>query len=331
MHRRPGRMRRRGALLAAFALVAVAIAACGGGGDEELRWDGRSLEAAASESALRVQNANSRLGVGETRLSFAVLGENGLVTDAEVTARLYRLAEDREANPTEATLVAEMGLTERSLLTSTPHLHGDGSIHDHAGIAAAFYTTHTAFDASGWWGAAFDVTVDGDTFEDLQTVFFVAERTPEPMVGEAVPATVQPLASDVEDLAEIDSSVPPHPELHQITVAEAISNGRPSLVAFVTPSFCQTQFCGPVMSEVIVPAYEVYGDRVDFIHIEPFDLPTIRASGTLQPVAATVEWQLLAEPAVFVLDAGGVVTAKFEGIMELEEITNALDEVLAGS
>jgi hypothetical protein len=325
------RVSKQGSVLGALMLtVALLAAACGGSGDgDELRWDGRALEAAA-ETELQVQVVNSRLGLGETRLAFAVLGESGLVTDAEVTARLYRLADDREANPTESTLFAEMGLSERALVTSTPHMHGDGSVHEHTGAASAFYTTNTSFDAVGWWGASLDVTIDGETHEDLQTVFFVADRTPEPMVGESVPASVQPLASDVDDIADIDSSLPPNPELHQITIADAVSNGRPTLVAFVTPAFCQTQFCGPVMGEVIVPAHEVYGDRVDFIHVEPFDLPTVRAGGQLQPVPATIEWQLVAEPAVFVLDASGVVSAKFEGIMDLDEISAALDEVLAG-
>ncbi len=327
MPRLPARRRTRGVLAAAFALLAVLVAACGGG---DLRWDARSLDAAAGESELVTQNANSQVGVGETRLAFAVLGPNGLVTGADVTARIYRLADDREGNPTASTLLAEMRLTERALVTNTPHLHSDESVHDHTGVAAAFYTTNTSFNAVGWWGAVLDVTSDGETTKGLQTVFFVAERTPEPMIGEQVPASVQLLVGDVEDIADIDSSQPPNPELHQITIADAISNGRPTLVAFVTPSFCQTQFCGPVMGEVIVPAHTAYGDRVDFVHIEPFDLPTLRGSNQLIPVPATTEWQLLAEPAVFVLDADGIVTAKFEGIMELEEIESALDEVLAG-
>jgi hypothetical protein len=329
MLRVPERTSAFGALVATVALLGALAAGCGGGGDDELRWDGRALEG-ASEAELVAQNANSRLGLGETRLSFAVLDDLGLVTDADVTARLYRLADDREANPTEATLFAEVQLTERALVTSTPHLHGDGSVHEHTGAASSFYTANTSFDTVGWWGAALDVTLDGKTYEGLQTVFFVAERTPEPMVGEAVPASVQPLASDVDDIAEIDSSLPPNPELHQITVADAISNGRPTLVAFVTPSFCQTQFCGPVMGEVIMPAYEAYGDRINFVHIEPFDLTKARAGAGLDPVAATAEWQLVAEPAVFVLDASGVVSAKFEGIMDLDEVSAALDEVLAG-
>ncbi len=327
MPRLPSRRRTRGVLAAAVALLAVLVAACGG---DDLRWDARSLDAAAEDSELVSRIANSQIGVGETRLAFAVLGPNGLVTDAEVTARLYRLADDRETNPTASTLMAEMRLTERALVTNTPHLHGDESVHDHSGVASAFYTANTSFDAGGWWGVELEVTSEGATTKGLQAVFFVAERTPEPMIGEQVPASVQLLVGDVEDIADIDSSQPPNPELHQITVADAISNGRPTLVAFVTPSFCQTQFCGPVMDEVIVPAHAVYGDRVNFVHIEPFDLPTVRASNQLVPVLATTEWQLLAEPAVFVLDVDGIVTAKFEGIMELEEIENALDAVLAG-
>jgi hypothetical protein len=132
---------------------------------------------------------------------------------------------------------------------------------------------------------------------------------------------------DVDDITEIDSSVPPNPALHELTIAEALETGKPVVVAFVTPAFCETRFCGPVMDEVILPTMAEFGDAVEFIHIEPFDLPEIRAGRRV--VSPTVEeWGVLSEPFVFVLNPDGTVAAKFEGIMEAEELSAALTAVL---
>jgi hypothetical protein len=110
------------------------------------------------------------------------------------------------------------------------------------------------------------------------------------------------------------------------------------LVAFVTPAFCQTRFCGPVMEEVVIPTSEAYGDRIEIIHIEPFDLQAARDGSFLTsvdggsiylPAPIVSEWGLLTEPFIFVIDPDGTVAAKFEGIMEAEEVAAALDLVLA--
>jgi hypothetical protein len=130
------------------------------------------------------------------------------------------------------------------------------------------------------------------------------------------------------DIAVLDTTNPPNPELHDVTVAEALQGDRPLVVAFATPAFCLTRFCGPVVERVVVPIWENYGDRVEVIHIEPYDIPTAR-DGRLEPIPAMAEWGLETEPWVFVVDADGNVAAKFEGIMDYDEVAEAIDRVLA--
>jgi len=45
------------------------------------------------------------------------------------------------------------------------------------------------------------------------------------------------------------------------------------------------------------------------------------------PADAVTEWKLLSEPYLFVLDRGGVITAKFEGPVSLAELDAALAKV----
>ena len=155
----------------------------------------------------------------------------------------------------------------------------------------------------------------------------VGERTPEPAIGDGVPASEQLVLRDVDDIATIDTSATPRAALHEQTIAEALDRGRPLVIAFATPLFCQTRLCGPVVDEVVAPVWERYGDRIEVLHIEPYDVPLAR-SGQLVPVPAMLEWHLDTEPWVFVLDSEGRVVAKFEGIMSLDEVTAAVELVL---
>jgi hypothetical protein len=116
-------------------------------------------------------------------------------------------------------------------------------------------------------------------------------------------------------------------ELHRLTVAQAVASGKPSVIAFVTPAFCQTRFCGPVLDQVITPAWNDFKGQANVLHIEPYDLVKARG-GKLETVAAVQEWKLLAEPIVFVVGRDGVITAKFEGVMDYPEVKAAIQEAL---
>jgi hypothetical protein len=116
--------------------------------------------------------------------------------------------------------------------------------------------------------------------------------------------------------------------MHDLTVAAALDAGRPMLVVFGTPAFCQTRFCGPVIDRIARPLLERYGSEAAFIHIEPFDLAEARDAGRLVVLPVMAEWGLTTEPWIFIVDRDGRVSAKFEGIMSLAEVEAALTAVI---
>ncbi len=118
--------------------------------------------------------------------------------------------------------------------------------------------------------------------------------------------------------------------MHGITIADALAEGRPLVVAFATPAFCETRTCGPVMESVMDPLYDQYQDRAGFIHVEPFQLQELRDGTGRIPVPATSEWGLQTEPWIFVVDADGRVAAKFESITALDEVESVLVDLLEG-
>jgi hypothetical protein len=91
--------------------------------------------------------------------------------------------------------------------------------------------------------------------------------------------------------------------------------------------FCISQICGPI-TDVAIEMHKRYGDRMNFIHIEPWDLKTARTEGRLVPTQLFLEWNLPTEPWVFVVGKDGKITARYEGIVANEEIEGSIQEAL---
>lgn len=328
--------------LVVAALAAAACAANSAGADD---WSAESLGQAAADQALTLVSPSSAetLAVGENRLALAVFDRDGsMVHDAEkLTLRLYRLDGDS------GELVQELPLSRSQLIdedhrqehqgrnplaadaavSADPVLGTRPSIKSHDDALATLYAAMVEFDSSEWWGL--EVTLDrgGRTHEGLRARIFVSEQGAGPAVGEPVPASEQQVLRDVEALSEIDSAREPDPELHELTVREAIASGQPVVIGLTTPRFCQTRYCGPVHTQTVVPIHAQYGDRVQVLHIEPYDLAEADA-GRLVPIPLMAEWGIDSEPWVFVLDREGRLVAKFEGVVTVDEIAAVLDPLL---
>ena len=314
----PRSLPRRRPLPVAMLFAAVALVACSAG-ESVPRWDAKSVGESIAGLPFTPVVVNSNLGVERTRLALALLAtDQTLVPDAEVTLRLYRLADNPEQDPSVATAAGTFVLSARSLDT------GDGR----PGSLQTMYTAMVDFDQAGSWGADLDVKTNGRRYDGLRVTMAVQPHTSEPAVGDDAPRSRQKTLADTPNIAELDSATPPNPGLHDVTVADAIAGGKPTLVAFVTPAFCQTRFCGPVLNNAVLPAWRTYGDRVQFIHIEPYDLAAARR-GAILLAPATEEWRLRAEPFIAVVDRHGKIATKLEGIIALDEVTEALDAVLA--
>ncbi|MSP22174.1 MAG: hypothetical protein EXR66_04045 [Dehalococcoidia bacterium] len=267
---------------------------------------------------------NSALGVGVNRIEIALFGkEQQLVTDAtNAKLRLFSLEGDR------GLLVSEHPLTSSTLpQAGTIHQHADGAQHLHESGGVTMYVTGLELPRAGFWGAEVSF-VQGGRQHRQRLRFAVLPTTPEPTIGATVPASVQKTLRDGIPLADLDTSAAPQAALHELTIAEAVGNGKPSIIAFATPAFCQTRLCGPVVETVVVPAAQKYGTRINTLHVEPYDVPAAR-TGILKGEPVIDEWGLQTEPWVFVIGKDGRVRDKFEGILSPEELLAAIDRALA--
>ncbi|MDA1216027.1 MAG: hypothetical protein O2812_04050 [Chloroflexi bacterium] len=262
--------------------------------------------------------------VGLNRFPFALIRLDGSsLDDASVTVRFY----SRAAGGSEE-LKSSHDTVFHQVEGSTDHFHPDGFTHDHPFFRSVYVAPQAQFDVPGIWIARIEGTdANGASMTVGDLAFRVSETSATVPVGGAVPAIKNPTLRDVANVSEITSADSPEPGLYQLTVAEALEQSKPLVIAFASPAFCVSAMCGPV-TEVVVEQFKTYGSQVNFIHIEPWDIEAARDKSRLEPSQATLEWGLQTEPWVFVVDAEGNVSSRFEGLVGASELAAAIAEVV---
>jgi len=204
-----------------------------------------------------------------------------------------------------------------------------------AGLGRGLYRASTAFDCVGEWGAEISITQADGSAASERLRFFVHELGTTPAIGAPVPRSDSLTASTPAEIARISTDPNPYPAAYDQTIAEAVASGRPSLVFFATPAFCQTGYCGPTV-ELVKSVAREYEDDIEFVNIEPYELhmtenglqPLLDEAGQLQPVQAALDYGIPVEPYLFVVDAEGRTFAKFEGIVGGDELRAAIEDAL---
>ncbi len=336
------------AVLVALSLIA---AACGGdgSGDEQPQ----ATTPAGSPGAgtnLAAQVVTSAQVVGPNRFALGVIDQDaGLpVLDGQLHFRFFKVDGDQAQLRFESD-AESVGFDTFYIDEAT----GKQVVTGKTGI----YVANVEFDIAGAWGVEVTGTLAGREIQ-VRIGFRVAEKGQTLAIGDPAPRSRQTIASDVSDIAEIDTMAP-HDPMHDITVADAIAQGKPVLVLFGTPAFCETQTCGPVLQTVMLPLYGTYKAQANFIHIEPYLLKEAREGIGLCPVPIfnrefaaqglgegsspcprapegqlpppEESWNLTTEPILFLIDGNGNIAGIFEGIVGPQEVEQALQRLLISS
>ena len=299
-------------------LSVAALAACGDGPDS-------GATATAGKTDRTVVLASSDFAVGKQRLTFVVLNGSVPLTDAPTYVRFFRKADTRSAQLVGGAAIpwVPIGAEEAA--------HG-GPAHEETGLTGIYYV-NIEFDEAGVWGLGVTVGDKLDIETEIRVQFTVKQKSEAPAIGEKAIAVTNATERD-KPLRQIHTGSDADPRFHSLTVADAITSGKPSVIVFATPSFCRTRTCGPSL-QVAIRAEEKYGDRTNFIHIEPYELDD---SGNLvnddkgnsfKPAKEGTAWRLPTEPWVFVVDKAGRVTARFDGPYAFEELDYSLSQLAA--
>ncbi len=302
----------RGALFALAGLVSLVSLGCGDGSNDPKAPD-RSTGA-----GLSLAITSSDLAVGSQRFAFVALQDDKPVVGDPMFVRFFRVP--AQGQPV---LVGQAEIPWSPLgIADTKEDHTSGSGHIDTDITGVYFA-NVEFDTPGTWGVGVTRGKQPDVKNEARVSFEVRSKTQTLAIGaKAIPVDNPTLKN--ASLKQIDTSPQPDEAFHRLSIAEAIRAGKPSVIAFATPSFCVSRTCGPAM-QVVGAAAKKYGDRINVAHIEPYELD---ASGNLiqttpderKNVEAANLWRLPTEPWVFVVDAGGTVVARFDGPFGLEEL-----------
>ena len=291
--------------LGAVLLAAAVLAACVDGDSD------------APQTDIQAVVVSSDLAVGQNRFVLGLLTQdNKVITDAHVHFEFYQPGDD-------ATPVNGVEAFFKSTKVEFTHIHETGEQHLHEDVTGVYVADVTFDQPDTMYVRVTGTLADGTPLTARTSNFPVQPQSQTPAVRSPAPRSNNPTTTDVSDITLIDSSDPPRPEMHALSIARAIDTGKPVVIAFATPAFCQSRICGPTM-EVMDELYSKYGDAAAFVHIEPYDLAALRQQGQFQLAPAAAEWRLPSEPWVFVLDRQGLVAAKFEGVVTLEDVETAL-------
>ena len=260
--------------------------------------------------ATRITLASTDLAVGDNRVVFALIQPGvGALKDAQVEVQTFFLS----------------GADSQKLVQAAP-----SEFRAWPGGTAGVYIANLTFDRPGEWGLGVIATLTDGTDLKVGASLEVKRTSSTPPIGSLAPKSESKTASDAAGLADITTDPNPDPDLYRATIASAIDEARPLLVAFATPAYCRTATCGPQMN-IIKEMKAEYSDRMNFIHVEIYDNPAeIRDQGisAARTAPAIAEWGLPSEPWTFIVDGEGIVRAKYEGFVDSDELEIAIAEVL---
>lgn len=326
----------RAALILAAALV---VTGCGGGASATpaaTRSGSADPAACASAPAPPADQEGWTTAATEPTVFPAIVNSGGSLTCGE-NRLLFTFLDDADrtvARPDRAVAVAIYDLGRDG---TTPTQTTDGAFVWGIEGERGFYVATVTFPEAGEWGAEFTTQLNDAAPETIRMRFQVATSSPVVRVGDAAPASDTPTAASVDgDLARISTDTAPDPAFYDVSVRDALAAHDPFVLVFATPKFCASAQCGPTLERV--KAVAAGFPDVTFINVEPYVLDFVDGSLTpkldtsvdppsLIPAQPTVDWGLLSEPWVFVVDGDGIVTGSFEGVIADSELAAAIEAV----
>jgi len=182
------------------------------------------------------------------------------------------------------------------------------------------FVTQAVFPVAGVYRAA---AVLGKNKKEVAFRVQVNDTPKAPVVGDPASRAASPTPTATLGVDPICTRQPKCP-LHDVSLSEVIGSGRPVAVMFATPALCQTQYCGPVLDEML-GVMDPYAQKgVQFVHVDIYE------SNRAATVSPTVEaWGLPSEPWFYTVDGSGIIRDRLDGAFATNEVTAALDRLVA--
>lgn len=315
---------------AALALLAVTAAGCADGQEPTAA---PTPTTAASPSQLSLAVASYDLAVGEDQRFIGGLftSDREVVLGGEIAMRFFYLGEDGTGGTASSTNAVSESVTATFLAVpgKEPSEPLDRPTVVPPAEAAGVYEATVDLDQPGFYGVAVQVELaDGDV-QQATANFQVRAEHEIPDVGDPAPDAAnrvvdgdfEPIAIDSRAQGE-DAEVP-DPELHTVRIPDALADdSRPLVVVVSTPTYCVSQFCGPI-TETIAELAGSYDDA-DFVHLEVWQ--DFEDSVLNNAAAAWIQTEAGgSEPWVFFVDGDGTIQARWDNVLDEAELVELLE------
>ena len=250
-------------------------------------------------SPIQIIRMSSDTAVGNPRIVFGLFDGPDPVADAQSVALSVVPVGEADAEPV-----------------------WQGPAENYSDYEVPYWVAYPNLPSAGFWGITANVVLADGTAVTSQFTVEAKAESDAVALGDLAPLSQNRTLATEPDINKLSSGNDPDPAFYQLTVADAVASGKPTVVGFLTPGLCETRWCAPVLSSMAA-VRESVGDAANFIHIEVYG-----DFQTLTYVPEMAEWGLQTEPYVFVLDDEGRVTASFAGPVSPRELQQALDAVL---
>jgi hypothetical protein len=262
------------------------------------------IQESQATAAMEVALVTSELVVGPDRFAVGLFdGKGGVVQDAAVHFHYYDLTD-----PETPVLEAEADATP---------------LHTPDGLTTIF-THEREFERAGDWGVEVQALFPDGTAAVKRIGFQVLADSPTLKPGQSAPALETRTSAEVNnDLKELTSAPAPNPAFYELSLAQALTNGKPTVLLFATPAFCQTRFCGPAYEQTS-ELQSRYGDTFNFVHVEVYTGLPNPAANNWEVDPAMTAFGLTTEPWLYLIDAQGKIVYRVEGVFSTAEVERHL-------
>ncbi|MEW5991115.1 MAG: SCO family protein [Chloroflexota bacterium] len=278
----------------------------------------------ADVEALTVEVVSSSIWAGgSTPVILALSGPDGRIDDLEATVSVRVTAADggmlgSPGAPVTATAVRPPGVPEVS------------------------YVAVVDLPSPGAWGLAVEVVSGGIALAGRTSVAALDPGATARLGGRA-PDVRTPTLDDVGGVAlRVTTDPLPNLDFSRTSTVDALAENEPFVFVVDSIRFKVTPACGKALTLAKYLSYR--WPDLTFIHLEPYaydvvtDAPVLRGSLEAPELVAAADawgfgsapWGVGSMPWVFIVDAGGTVVAKYQGVVGSDDIDVVVSMLAAG-
>lgn len=246
---------------------------------------------------LQIAEAVAEVLPGQQRYAFGLIGPDGPLPGAKVKVYVGQVATAPPAASADATELEDEGLTDRGLYAVTLPFPTPGRYL----MAIVAETSAGAFKG----GLAVDVPA--------------TSKSPAP--GQRATSVRTPTTKDPMGAKPLCSRRPKPCSMHDVSLDVALKSGKPTVVVFAAPAFCQTELCGPDV-DILDRVAQRHRGKANFVHVEAYTDATTPSDGKLAP--ALKAYNFTSEPWLYFIDAKGIVSDRISAAYVTSEVEERL-------